>query len=96
MSRDCRCGVLGREAAEKLQALAVEQGLDLVRVLQISHIGGHKVRSAIKLIPELCTTQQNICNPASSTLQHSDLLLPLCCLVIAILNIHHAAGCKCK
>lgn len=44
MSRDCRCGVLGREAAEKLQALAVEEGFDLVKVYQISHIGGHKVR----------------------------------------------------
>ena len=42
-SRDCRCGTIGTALARRLQTLVEEQGLDLIHVYQVSHVGGHKV-----------------------------------------------------
>ena len=42
-SRDCRCGTVGTALARRLRTLVEEQGLDLIQVYQVSHVGGHKV-----------------------------------------------------
>lgn len=42
MSRDNRCGVLGAQLARRLSSLVDGKGLDMVKVFQASHVGGHK------------------------------------------------------
>ena len=43
-TRDARCGKFGPPLARRLRTLAKQQGLvDMVRVFECSHVGGHKV-----------------------------------------------------
>jgi hypothetical protein len=54
MSRDNRCGVLGAQLARRLSSLVDGKGLDMVKVFQASHVGGHKVRTPPPPSPLTC------------------------------------------
>ena len=59
-SRDCRCGTIGTDLARRLQTLVEEQGLDLIQVYQVSHVGGHKVCITTAPLPQIlgCDLQE--------------------------------------
>ena len=42
--RDSRCGVHGPEIAKIFQNVVQEMGVEQLKIFQVSHVGGHKVR----------------------------------------------------